>query len=58
MRAYLLSLLSQPSTWAGVGLVATNAATALATRDPTAIGAVVAGVVSILAPERGAAKAP
>lgn len=51
MRAALLARLCEPSTWAGVGLVVTQAATAIATRDPTAVGAVLAGLASILTPE-------
>jgi len=51
MRAALLRRLAEPSTWAGVGLVLTQAATAYATRDPQAIAAVVAGLVSIAVPE-------
>ena len=51
MRSYLLSLIRQPSTWAGIGLVVTQASQAVATRDPQAIGATLAGVLAILAPE-------
>lgn len=51
MRAAILARLREPSTWAGIGLVMTQAATAYATRDPAAVGAVVAGLASIVAPE-------
>ena len=51
MRSYFLSMIRQPSTWAGIGLVVTQAAQAVATRDPQAIGATLAGVLAILAPE-------
>lgn len=51
IRAALLARMREPSTWAGLGLVVTNAATAYATRDPVAIGALVAGLVSIARPE-------
>lgn len=44
--------LREPSTWAGIGLVITSAAQAWATKDPQAIGAVVAGLAGILLPER------
>lgn len=47
---------AEPSTWAGVAAVIGSAAQAAATKDPAAIGAAVAGVVAILAPERGQAK--
>lgn len=52
MRAFLFARLCEPSTWAGLGLVVTQAATAYATRDPAAVGAVLAGLASIAAPER------
>lgn len=45
--------LRQPSTWAGIGLVITSAAQAWATKDPQAIGAVVAGLASVILNERG-----
>lgn len=48
--------LKEPSTWAALAAVLMAGANAWATRDPAAIGAVVAGVAGIFMPERGAAK--
>lgn len=43
--------LKEPSTWAGLALLLTQAAQAWATKDPQAIGATAAGVAAILMPE-------
>lgn len=51
MKTILLARLREPSTWAGIAAVVATAAQAYATRDPQAIGAVVAGAVAILAPD-------
>lgn len=49
---YLINRLREPSTWAGLGLVLTQAANAWATRDPGALIAAAAGAAAILTPER------
>lgn len=48
---WILSRLREPSTWAGVGLVITQAAQAWATRDYSAIVAVLGGLLAMAAPE-------
>ena len=48
---YLSQRLQEPSTWAGIAAVIASASQAAATRDPAAIGATVAGIVAMLAPE-------
>lgn len=50
----LVSRLREPSTWAGVGAVVMTGAQAVATRDPQAIAATLAGVIAIVVPERKA----
>ena len=51
MKAAILRRLREPSTWAGIGAVITSASHALATRDPQAIGATVAGLAAMFIPE-------
>lgn len=46
--------LSEPSTWAGIAALIGTAAQAWATKDPQAIGAVLAGVLAVIVPERKA----
>lgn len=48
---YLIDRMREPSTWAGLAAIIGTAAQAVATRDPQAIAATVAGVVAVLAPE-------
>jgi len=48
---FLLKRLAEPSTWAGVAAIIGSAAQAMATKDPTAIGATVAGVAALVMPE-------
>lgn len=50
----ILNAMREPSTWAGVGAVVTSAAQAVATKDPQAIAATIAGVLAIVMRERGA----
>ena len=52
MSTFLKNRLSEPSTWAGIALLAAQAAQAWATKDPQAIGAVVAGAAAVLLPEK------
>ncbi|MDN3923320.1 hypothetical protein [Roseateles violae] len=52
MRQLIAARLREPSTWAGIGSVITSAATAIATRDPQAIAATIAGVLAVLLRER------
>ena len=54
MSNFLKNRLSEPSTWAGIALLAAQAAQAWATKDPQAIGAVVAGAAAVLLPEKKA----
>lgn len=54
MRELILRRLREPSTWAGIAALVTSAATAVATRDPNAIGATVAAAAAIVMPERKA----
>lgn len=49
--SFLLRRLAEPSTWAGVAAIVTSAAQAVATKDPAAIGATVAGVAALVMPE-------
>jgi hypothetical protein len=51
---FILARLAEPSTWAGIAAVIGTAAQAVATKDPAAIGATVAGVVAMLSKEKGA----
>ncbi len=48
---YLLQRLREPSTWAGLAAIMGTAAHAVATKDPQAIAATVAGVVAVIAPD-------
>ena len=52
MRQFIRDRLREPSTWAGLGLVITQAAAAYTTRDPQALGALVAAVAAIVIRER------
>ena len=47
-----VSRLQEPSSWAGLAAIIGMAGQALATKDPQAIGAVVAGVLAFVMPER------
>lgn len=49
---FFLQRLTEPSTWAGLAIIAAQAANAWATKDPAAIGTVAAGVASVLLPEK------
>lgn len=51
MKKAFKDRLREPSTWAGIAALFASAAHAYATRDPSAIGAVIAGVVAIVTPE-------
>lgn len=53
-RDFIVGRMREPSTWVGVAVVLSQGAQAWATRDPHAIAAALAGVVGIVAPERGA----
>lgn len=53
MKNAFLTAIREPSTWAGVGAVVTSAAQAVATKDPQAIAATLAGVLAILMREKG-----
>jgi len=53
---YFLKRLKEPSTWAGIGLLVSQAVSAYSTRDPVAIVSVIGGVAAVLAPEKAAAK--
>lgn len=44
--------LREPSTWLGLILALSNLAPAVASRDWQSVGAVVAGVLGVLIPER------
>lgn len=44
----------EPSTWAGIGAIVTNAASAWASHDPTAIAGVIAGILAMFIREKGA----
>ena len=48
---WVLRRLSEPSTWAGVALVVSHAAAAVATRNPADIAAVFGGLAAMLAKE-------
>lgn len=56
MRNILARRLAEPSTWAGLALVASHAITAWSTRDPVAIAATMGGLAAIIAPEQGGAR--
>lgn len=51
---YFLNRLREPSTWAGIGAVCIAGAQAVATRDPAAMGALLAGIVAVLVPDKKA----
>lgn len=44
--------LREPSSWAGLGAIITSAAQAIATKDPQAIAATLAGLLALVLPER------
>lgn len=48
---YIANRLKEPSTWAGLAMLLQYGAQAVATRDPQAIGAAVAALVAVAAPE-------
>ena len=54
MRSAVRQRLREPSTWAGIAAIFTSAVQAWATRDPAAIGAVLAGLAAMIIPERKA----
>jgi hypothetical protein len=54
MKALFVRRLSEPSTWAGIAALIAAGAQAAATRDPSAIGAVIGGAMAILLPEKKA----
>lgn len=58
MKAFLLNQLRQPSSWAGLATILASVAQAIATKDPQAIGAVVAGVAAIVLQEPQKAQEP
>ncbi len=45
----------EPSSWAGLAAIIGTAAQAWATKDPAAIGSVIAGLAAVLTPEKAAA---
>lgn len=49
--SFLLQRLREPSSWAGIGAIIASAAQAVATKDPAAIGATVAGIAALVVPE-------
>lgn len=53
--SYLFRRFAEPSTWAGVALIASHAAQAWATKDPAQLAAVFGGVAAVLAPEKSPA---
>ena len=55
MLKYLLARLAEPSTWAGLAVHAATVQAAVATHNPLAIGAAVAGVVAAVLPEAASA---
>lgn len=55
--SYIINRLTEASTWAGIGLVITQAAQAWATKDPQAIAAVLGGLLAVLTKEKGAGHA-
>ena len=54
MPNYLTTRLREPSTWAGIAAIIQSAALVYTTRDPQALGSLVAGVAAIVMPERKA----
>lgn len=57
MPTYLQRRMSEASTWAGLGALVPNIVGALVTRDPNAIIGVIAGLIAIVMPEKGASDA-
>jgi len=55
---YLTQRLAEPSTWAGIAIVAQGAAHGVATHDWLSIIQAVGGAIAIVAPERGQAAKP
>lgn len=51
MLKFILARLAEPSTWAGLAVHAATVQAAVATHDPVAIAAAVAGVVAAVLPE-------
>jgi hypothetical protein len=49
---WLLARLSEPSTWAGLGLFASQLLPAIATHNPVAIVGAVAGALAAVTPEK------
>jgi hypothetical protein len=52
---WLLARLSEPSTWAGVGVFASQLLPAIATHNPIAIVGVIAGALAAVTPEQAPA---
>lgn len=52
---WLLARLTEPSTWAGIGVFASQILPAIATHNPVAIVGVVVGALAAVAPEKSAA---
>lgn len=52
--SWIINRLREPSTWAGIGLIVTQAAQAWATRDPSAVVAVLGGILAAVAKEKAA----
>lgn len=50
----LKARLSEPSTWAGIAAIVGAGAQAWATKDPSAIGATLAGLLAMFIPEKQA----
>lgn len=51
----ILQRLKEPSSWAGIAGLAAFGAQALQTKDPQAIGAVVASIAALFLPEQNTA---
>ncbi len=49
---FLRKRFSEPSTWAGLAALIASAVQAVATKDPQAIAAAVAGFAAVVLPER------
>jgi len=49
---YFFKRLSEPSTWAGLAVLAGSAANAWATKDPAAIASCLGAAAAIIAPEK------
>jgi len=52
---FFLARLSEPSTWAGIGILAHGIGPAIATQDYVSIIQSVGGLIAIFAPEQGPA---